>query len=328
MLTEKELTQFLEENANAPEFGGGFDFDSSWSKVSQELGFEEKQESSKYSFRDFMEFGVWQTSHVIAKPVATMAVFMLLVLVGWVATVNGTMNTMPGDNLYPVKIGIEQVQMALATTADQKAGLKMEFTTRRLDEMVTATSSSAQDRDVRVQVAMKNFKDEVSTIKDQLSEENAAPELARALGRKAESYSSTVASAQDLSPEALVEAEEVQEIIEDTKYQAVEVILTTHEEEKDEESMHELTLAYDNEVSDLQEKNDALSTSQAVVAFDDRIELADKLMEEGLYRRAFQVLRELRIEISQTVEQVEEASSTPLIQQETEMSNDTSDEIN
>ncbi|MFA4845262.1 MAG: hypothetical protein WC654_01755, partial [Patescibacteria group bacterium] len=92
----------------------------------------------------------------------------------------------------------------------------------------------------------------------------------------------TVASTTtDISAEVRVE---VEEIIAETKEQAVEVIITAHEQEQDEDTERELALSLESEIAAVRLQF-ADESSQA-------IETALALQAEGNYRRAFQVLKE------------------------------------
>ena len=204
----------------------------------------------------------------------------------------------PGDRLYPAKLGLERAQLALARSASDRAKLQVEFTGRRLEEMVELAFSNRIDRTQEVQKAMTRFKDNVSTIKQELTEVPQSTELAKAVGRKVEAYKTSVAAVNtpEVSEEVSNQAQEVQEIINDTQEQAVEVIITTHETVQDEDTVRELTLSFDQEVANLKSEYLALDTaSQKLIDFEEKLALANELKTNGLWRRAFQVLKEVQL---------------------------------
>ena len=107
-------------------------------------------------------------------------------------------------------------------------------------------------------------------------------ELAKSVGQKVDVYSSTVAATSpEISQEVLGE---VEDILQETKDQVVEVIITAHEQEQDVESARELDATFEKEVASIQLQYGSVSESS--------IETAQALRLEGSYRRAFQVLKE------------------------------------
>jgi phage protein D len=219
------------------------------------------------------------------RPLGAAVAVFVFAITGFVSVANASGRALPGDELYPVKLSIEKVQLALAFGADSRANLQVEFAGRRLEEMVTLAATSQESAPESVELAVERFKSEVTTIKEALQEETGVQEkkeLAKALGRQAQVYSSAVSSStNDLAPDVRVE---VQEIIAETQEQAVEVIITAHEQSRDADTEHELALALEIEIKQVS----STFGEQSGAA----IEAALALQAEGNYRRAFQVLKE------------------------------------
>ncbi len=297
-MNEREIIQLLKNHKDTAELGGGFDSGKAWSRFASEYGFDEKPAAASYSFSEYMEYVGWYVSHQVVKPVALGFAVMLLVFGTSVSLVSASMQSLPGDRLYPAKLGLERAQLALARSASDRAKLQVEFTGRRLEEMVELAFSNRIDRTQEVQKAMTRFKDNVSTIKQELTEVPQSTELAKAVGRKVEAYKTSVAAVNtpEVSEEVSNQAQEVQEIINDTQEQAVEVIITTHETVQDEDTVRELTLSFDQEVANLKSEYLALDTaSQKLIDFEEKLALANELKTNGLWRRAFQVLKEVQL---------------------------------
>lgn len=249
-------------------------------RLSDELGFAFDVAEARYGVRDYLEYAIWQFSHAMLRPMAASVAVFLFAVTGWVSVMNASANVLPGERLYPVKVAIEQAQMALAFSPEQKAKLQVEFTSRRLEEMVSLASSEQVDNTEAVALAVSRFKQEVTTLREDL-QANEQTELAKEVNLKADVYASTVAAAPVESPEI----EEVQELIDQTQEQAVEVIITAHEQLADEEAAAELKVTFEKEWNRL-----ALLHPEAA-----ELETAQALANEGLYRRAFQVLKELSL---------------------------------
>jgi hypothetical protein len=80
-------------------------------------------------------------------------------------TVYAAQSSLPGDPLYVVKTGVENLQLALTTDAAVKAGLHLELAARRVDE---ATRQVELNRDIDVQ-ALETIKQQYNGALKELS---------------------------------------------------------------------------------------------------------------------------------------------------------------
>jgi len=292
-MNERDFEKLLESMKDAPEMGAGFDTQKLWNRFAEENDFPKNNETIDYGFRDYLEFYVFQFSHTIVKPLAvSMAVFLLL-LGGFASANSSSFNALPGEKMYNVKLSLEKIQLATAFSPEQKAKLQVEFTSRRLEEMVALTATAYKDNAGAVRIAMQQFKKEVENIQSDLKQENATSsqtELAKEVGRKTKAYQETVAdSIENLPDDVKQETDVVQQILKDTQDEAVEVIITAHEATDDEAVARELEKTFEQEVATLQAKDLTLEQKQ-------KIETAILLKKEGAYRRAFQLLKEIIVE--------------------------------
>lgn len=284
-MNDREFEKQLEALKDSPEMGANFDMQKLWDRFAQENDFPKSNEAVNYGFRDYLEFYVWQFSHTIAMPVAASVAVFVLLLTGLAGANSASFNALPGEKMYSTKLTLEKLQLATAFSSAQKAKLQVEFASRRLEEMVALTATQYQN-DASVRLAVNQFKKEVENIQADLKQEKT--ELAKEVGRKASDYQKTVAdSSVNLSEDIKQEVDEVQQILEDTKNEAVEVIITAHETTEDAEAAQELQKAFEEEVAALQAKD--LTDEQK-----QKIETAIELQKEGAYRRAFQLLREIQ----------------------------------
>ncbi len=283
-LSNDDIINLLEKMKDTPELGGDFDTQKLWNRFATENGFPTDEQPVSYGVRDYLEFYVWQFSHAMAKPlVASMAVFLLL-LAGWVGASNASYGTLPGDKNYPLKLSLEKVQLALAFDPEQKVKLQMEFTSRRLAEMVELSATAYARSPSDMKLAVEQFKKEVQTIRHDLN-----VELAKEVGRKAKTYQTAVADSKANLPEEVKEdVDEVQALLEETKEEAVEVIITAHESTEDAGAAFELQGTFEKELVVVK----ALELDKEEK---EKMELAVKLQMEGAYRRAFQILKEIKI---------------------------------
>ena len=292
-MNDQDLIKIFQKLKEDPEFNRPFDAEKSWELVSKRCGFEAEEMQINYGFRDYLEFYVFQFSHTMIKPLAvSMAVFLLL-LGGFASANSSSFNALPGEPMYQVKLSLEKFQLATAFSPEQKAKLQVEFTSRRLEEMVALTATAYKDNAVAVRIAMQQFKKEVENIQSDLKQEDASSsqtELAKEVGRKTKAYQETVAdSIENLPDDVKQETDVVQQILKDTQDEAVEVIITAHEATDDEAVARELEKTFEQEVATLQAKDLTLEQKQ-------KIETAILLQKEGAYRRAFQLLKEIAVE--------------------------------
>ena len=289
---DPELEDILGSLKDHPALGGDFDFKKSWKQVSKSCGLPEDTSGMKHGFRDYLEFYLWDFSHQLLQPLATFAVFVLLFVGGSVGITNASMGTLPGDRLYPVKLGMEKAQLALATSDSQRASLRTEFTSRRLDEMVALAASAAPSDLSQLAMAVDRAKQDVTEISASLEESGKTSaqttELAKAVGRKADAYANAVdASNPSLSKDVQKKVKEVKDILTKTKDQAVEVIITAHEQAVTDASTHDVQAEFAKEFA---HAVTVASKEEAV-----KLKQASDLQKIGAYRRAFQVLKEIEI---------------------------------
>ncbi len=292
-MTDRDLIKQLQSLKDAPELGGGFDVESVWSKFASENDFPTDTKNIHYGFRDYVEFYVWQFTHNAIRPLATSFAVVVFMVAGWVGSTNASFDSLPGDQLYPVKLAMEKVQLAVALNIEQKSRLELEFTSRRLNEMVELTAERSLANPVKVQMAVNSFKDSVTSLSTELTNHDST-ELAKAVGRKTQTYKTTVkSSATDVPKEVAAQVAEVQKIIDDTQDQAMDVIITAHENQEDAVTSEELKQSFEKQFASLNVEGNTELTAKLV--------LAQALANEGSYRRAFQLLKEIELTLNAPV---------------------------
>lgn len=138
-----------------------------------------------------------RTVYKVVRPAFIFVMCFTLGTAGWITTVTASLESLPGDALYPVKIATEQTQVAVTEAIKGEAAsteLRLSFATRRADEVnkiITTPSGSEAEQKARVEVAVQNLKSEVETVSVRLQEvkqENpaAAAQVAQVIDRKVE----------------------------------------------------------------------------------------------------------------------------------------------
>ncbi len=152
-----------------PSFGGrSVDFDNAEeAKLMAAIGHTSLATPTRYGVREWFEFFRATMGPVVARSFAGATAGLVLLLGGWMTTVNAATNSVPGDSLYGLKLITEQVQLRLASL-EQRAVLHTEFAERRLQEVVTLQQSSSVNEE-NVRVAFDGFTREVSSANSDLS---------------------------------------------------------------------------------------------------------------------------------------------------------------
>jgi hypothetical protein len=78
---------------------------------------------------------LWKWYRTPSKILAPVSIAVLILVIAGGSTVYASQSSLPGDTLYPVKTGIENIQLAVTTSPALKADLYLKFTQRRIDEV-------------------------------------------------------------------------------------------------------------------------------------------------------------------------------------------------
>lgn len=259
-MTDKEFKQLFARMQDAPEFGGdpdGSRADAVWAKICDDLGFENTRHNlHAYSFWEYADFCLHTMSQTVLQPMAVGISAFVLVLGGWVATVNASYDTLPGDALYPVKLATERVQLTMATTTSRKAKLHVEFAGRRLQEMTRLEDGG---KGMVVNKLVQGFKQEMASASANLSklQENdsaSAVSIAAVLDRRADEYKAVLGQAQQAesdnvqAQDALTDARAAAK---ETEAAAVQVLVKANELSDNTQTKEDLQKSFQSEVAGL-----------------------------------------------------------------------------
>lgn len=319
-MTNRELIKLIKSMKDDPELGGGFNFEQSWNKFADQYGFEKDFSDLKITWRDYVNYFIHIASKSVLRPATAAMTAFALLFGGWVATVNASFGSLPGDFLYPVKLVTERTQLMLTANNGQRARLHAEFAGRRLDEALEIASSSRPDKDELVKTAVENFKTEVVSATDELKnvssteDAQAVTELAQAVDRKAEEYSAVIGqSSEDVT--------EVTAVVVEAREQVTETVVTKHEEKPQQETTKYLDTAFQKDVAEIRDRADMIEirlgrletvsdtngamtdgiantikiTRTALEGFSENFSYLSGIFAAGGYRTVFERISEMKI---------------------------------
>ena len=196
---------------------------------------------------------IWQgmsiflPSSFVYKVVRPVGVVMLIIAMGvgsWVATVDASYESLPGEWLYSAKRATEKTQVAVANVVGDKNGvtkLHMEFAKRRAAETKKIISTNVPNKIKIASETVNDLKKEIETVSDKLKEiktiQNSSAEMAQNINQDAQQIkdvlkevkvnllasvnTTTVANLSD-------QVSEVKNLAKDTAAQAVDVMVAKH----------------------------------------------------------------------------------------------------
>lgn len=220
--------------------------------------------------------------YYVVRPVVVILLIVGVMMGGWVTTVSASYDSLPGDILYSVKLATESVQTTLAPKP-QETKLRMEFASRRADEVKKIIKSNVPKKETKVAEAVKHLKSDLEQVKGNLDEmKKNAPvtsnlptpqvvEVAKAVDQKVteiqkslEQTTTQLVSEASTGPAvtaAPATGQTVQEQVKqatvvavETGVKAVEVMVERHQEDKTAVSSDEVKNAVDSKLKTLEEK--------------------------------------------------------------------------
>lgn len=198
----------------------------------------------------FRHFVPKQVTYFFRGPLVATLSIMTIALGGSVASVSAAEQSLPGDFLYSLKLATEQARLALTPSKDEKLKLKVEFTTRRGEELKSVAQDDSPTRPERVVQAAEILKRDLDTVKQQLDDVNAESEpgkVVEAAKLVDQTSNAIVQSLQmsklDLPAETKEKVTEAQAAAADAGVKAIEVLVTKNQESSDNVSENDVVQA-------------------------------------------------------------------------------------
>jgi len=270
------------------------------------------------------------------KAVYAIAIVFALIVSGSGLTVFAAMNSLPGSNLYQIKLAIEKARVMIATSGDNKVQLQSEMTNRRLAELkkIVEASGPSEQKKGRVEQAVSQVQQQLADFKEQLpkSNDNETEKIvatAKILNEKAGQVEKALVEAgktlsgeggQNLSDKI----SEAVETADKTGIEALEIIIA--QEQLDNASREEIAIKVGEIISDIKERLASIeaklvalnafkasSTIRAVLIKDqtdkasELLEQAEQNMEEGKIVAAIENIKTAK-EIIRSTERIVEIS--------------------
>lgn len=192
-------------------------------------------QTAKQFIRHFMPLRLVQFAR--GPVMATLSIFALA-LGGSIASVSAAERSLPGDFLYSLKLASEQARLALTPSKGEKLKLKVEFTTRRGEDLKQVAHQDVPERPVRVAQAAEILKRDLKTVKEQLEDvkQNTSPETvveaAKLVDQKSNELVQTLEETKSgLTDETKGKVTEAQAAAADTGVKAIEVLVEKHQED-------------------------------------------------------------------------------------------------
>lgn len=109
------------------------------------------------------------------QPAAVM-LLILGVFLGSSLTINAAFYSLPGENLYPVKLALEKTHVALVSSEEKRVELKIEFAQKRVAELdkVVTSSESTEIKKKKIEAVTKEFKNNVASVNEYLNKVSKA----------------------------------------------------------------------------------------------------------------------------------------------------------
>jgi len=274
----KKIENVLSEVRNHPEMGA-ISNDRKvaiWSLIDEAVSTESNKEEFSFGVGDLKAVPGMFTD-LVARPIAFVAMVFVMVLGGWIGGVNASLETLPGDTLYPIKLASERAQLTLASSG-AKARLHAEFATRRVNEVAKLVQSDDNDKAERIQEALDGFQVQMDGVGDSLKDahdDDEVVELARVIEQKSDEL------------EAVLEMSDEELDVDSTE--AIVIAVEGADEDKSQA------------VSVLVEKSQDSSASRAELGRQFRNELRNLMSEKGIllnrFERALKVAGERGVDL-------------------------------
>jgi len=171
-------------------------------------------------------------------PVMAMLSIFAVALGGSIASVSAAERSLPGDFLYTIKLATEQARLALTPSKEDKLKLKVEFATRRGDDLKQVAATDTPEKPARVAQAAEILKRDLKTMQDQLDDVKATTpsetvvEVATLVDQKSGELVQTLEDTKStLSDDSKSKVTEAQAAAADTGVNAIEVLVEQHQQD-------------------------------------------------------------------------------------------------
>lgn len=273
-LLKKQFTALNNSGIGTPEAGWKKEFRSTlMMQIKNTVDLEPRALSFNERLREIINFIFpGEELRLATRAVSIMLLVLGVVFGGSITTVSASLNSVPGDLLYPLKRMTEEAQVALASGQDVKAELHVEFAGRRVQEVAKINEASKVDSAERIAAAVEGFKQEIETANEYLNNLNSEPEkvvaVAKIIDAKSEVHQQILndVSKKVIDSETLGMVQEAQAVAEDASVKAVEVLVVSHTTASSTISTQELKDTVENKINDIERRVEVLQEVAAATS--------------------------------------------------------------
>jgi len=180
------------------------------------------------------------------RPVAVLLIVVMVGTSGWIATVDASYESLPGDWLYGVKRVGEKTQSAVVSMTGNKTAdtrLHAEFAKRRAVEVKKIVASTDPSKKAKVNEAMADLKSEIKVVnanldKAKLASSDVSAEVIKEVKTSADEVKAVLESVKDnlqtasstdlAAANVITEVKEMKDLAKDTAVKAVGMIVDKH----------------------------------------------------------------------------------------------------
>ncbi len=215
--------------------------------------------------------------HMVYSVVRPMVVFLLIGAVatsGWIASVGATVNSLPGDLGYGVKLATEKTQeivTAVTSSGDKEAQMHMEFASRRAKEVKKVVENKVADNNAvqtskKVDDTIKRLEKSIDSANDKIKEVSESQpekivETSKAVAEKTKEINDDLKEAgKEVGNAGITEAKKK---VTEVGLNAVEAVIKVKEEGSAEVSDEEVRDLVNNQIENILADVDEIKTQAA-----------------------------------------------------------------
>ena len=137
----------------------------------------------------------WRRLPIFLKSAPALAFFLILFLIGSGAGITfASQDALPGDALYPAKLAVEKIMVAVAGNVEKKTELRLEYAGRRLDEVEKIVEQKNEMEEKEVATVLEDYEKKLDDAqKAARIEKPDAPKAVSAVQESAKVYERNIA---------------------------------------------------------------------------------------------------------------------------------------
>ncbi|PIS04789.1 MAG: hypothetical protein COT81_04550 [Candidatus Buchananbacteria bacterium CG10_big_fil_rev_8_21_14_0_10_42_9] len=297
---------------------------SEWVHLNRDFLMSEIQVSAKTkaglgkSLEAILEGVLGQFRHVIMQPAVAMLV-MLAVFTSSTLAVNGAFYSLPGDSLYPVKLGLEKLQVAVNIADEEKATLRLEFARNRLNELDRLVAQNDNgELDQHVNALLSRFNQDISLVRAHVERQSEQGNVLK-LAQSVDSNSTEFAKKLKANKSKIAKSSESKSVLDQATAEAESTSLAALRAVVDDSSDGTLAIAMvGGRIDTVAAEIEALAASNNSASAQAEIDAARLLLDEGDVDGALDKLESASKLVNQPEEELDEGVSEGSEDAETE----------